>query len=139
MECDTRAPAIRGRPYQRHAEKHERDQSEDVMCASVPEVDQHHDRGDRKPIADDGERPRVSRIALVDEAARPTGIEVMRPSREELASAAMRAAFGKAAAQRGPDHCTAVSVMSKSSVAFGGMPVRPVLPYALSGGMISRR
>src|SRR5262245_3105035 len=36
-------------------------------------------------------------------------------------------------------HCTPVSVMSKTSVAFGGIGERPCEPYARSGGMIRRR
>src|SRR5436853_5591152 len=91
------------------------------MGAAVAEVDEDDDRGDRQPIAHDREGPRVARVALVDQTTHRATFEVMRPAREERTLAAVRTALAQPAAEGGADHCTPVSVMSKSSVAFAGM------------------
>src|ERR1700730_4449838 len=51
-------------------------------------IHQHDDRGNRQTVADDRERPRVPRVSFVDEAARWTAFDMVRPSREERTQAA---------------------------------------------------
>src|SRR5207245_7147130 len=102
---------------------------------------QRDDDGDRQPIADDCEGPCVACVALVDEPADRAVIEVMSPSGKDRPLSAVRTSSADAAAQRGEDHCTRFSVISKTSVAFAGILVGSgvVLPYANSGGTTSRR
>src|SRR5262245_36983611 len=110
------------------------------MRASVAEVDQDDDCGDRQTVADDRDRPRVAGVAFVHEAADRAALDVMHPAREERPFSAVWTAFRDTATQRGEDHDTPVSVMSKTSVAFGGIAGDGLrLPYASSGGMIKRR
>src|SRR6185436_9337404 len=99
----------------------ERDQAEDVVRPAVAEINQHDDRGDWQPVADDRECPRIAGVSFIDQAAYRAAFEVMRPTGEQRPFAAVRTASPDAAAQRGQNHCTFNSVTSNSSVAFGGI------------------
>ena len=91
------------------------------MCAKEAKVDDDDQRGHGKSIADDRERPRIARIPFVHQTADRAAIQMARPAGEERAFAAVRAPLADAAPERGQDHCTAISVMSNSSVAFEGI------------------
>jgi hypothetical protein len=75
------------------------------MRSDDAEVDEDDDRGNREPIADDGERPCVSGIPLEDQPAPRTALEVA-PAVEQLSLAAMRTALPQPTAKRGSGHST---------------------------------
>ena len=79
MQRDAGAPAVRRRPDDQDAEDGDRHQAQHEVRSDHAEVDEDDDRRDRKPIADDRERPRVAGIALVDEAARRTRERCVQP------------------------------------------------------------
>ena len=64
------------------------------------EIDENDGDGDREPVADDGEQPRVAGVAFVDEAARRTSLDVVRPAGEQRSDSAMRTAPRHAAPER---------------------------------------
>src|SRR5688572_11657408 len=100
MKRDAGTPAVGRRPDQYDAERGQQRQTERAMRSADAEVNQGDDRRDRQPIADDRERPRVSWIPFVDEAADLAALEVMGPPREQAALAAVRAALSQSASQR---------------------------------------
>src|SRR5687768_17403955 len=102
MKRDPDAPPVGGGPDERHAQRGQQRQTERAMRSDDTQVNDGDARRNRQSIADDRERPRVSGVAFVHEAADRTSLEVMRPPREQGALAAVRAALAQSAAQRLP-------------------------------------
>ena len=92
-----------GGPDQERAQGEKRQHAEDAMGAAVAEVDHRDDRRNRQPIADDRERPGVTWVALVNETADGTPVEVVRPALEQWSLPAVRTALGEAAMKRRQD------------------------------------
>ena len=99
MQRDTYAPAVGGRPdKQRQQHDHHR-QAQHRMRADHSEIDQDDNHGNRQPIADDGEGPRIAGITCEDQTADRTAFK-MRPPGKQWPFAAVRTAF----AQPAPKH-----------------------------------
>ena len=94
----SQSPAVRRGRDQQRAQQDDGTESEPRIRPADPEIDQHDDAPDRKAVADDRERPRVSRIALVHEPAHRTPLEMMGPSGKDESLAAVRAPFAQAPA-----------------------------------------
>ena len=114
------------------------------MRRADSEINQQDDRVNRDAVADDRERPGVAGIPLVHQTAHRTLVEVMRPAGKDRTLTAMRAALRSAAADCRQDaihtYNELVSEISKTSVALTGtLLLGGLLPYASSGGTITRR
>src|SRR5262245_15789499 len=94
MQRDPDAPTVRRGPDQEHAQCQERRHAENRVRSPEAEVNQRDDGGNRQTVADDRERPGVSGIAFVDEAADGTLFEVMRPSLEQASFTTVGTALG---------------------------------------------
>lgn len=76
MKGNPDAPAVGRGPDQQPAKDDEHRQTQYTMRSHDAEIDQGDDRGNRQPIADDGESPRITGIAFEHETADRAAFEV---------------------------------------------------------------
>ena len=90
MHRDADAPAPRRRPHEEQRNHDKDDDAHRAVAADDAEVEQHDQRAEGEPVADNRERPRIAAVALEDETARRAALEMVRVSRKQRANAAMR-------------------------------------------------
>ena len=120
VQRDTRTPAVWSRPNQQRHQDHQHRHASDRMRTHHPEIDEDDAHAYWQPITDDGEGPRITRIADEDQTADRTAL-TMRPPEKQSPLAAMGASLAQSAPKR--------RVNQSLDFLVGDKPNTPALPH----------
>jgi hypothetical protein len=103
MQRDTCAPAVGGCPDKQRQQHNHHRHAQHRMRTDHAEINQDDQHGNRQPIAEDGESPRITGITCEDQTADRTPFFKMEPPGKQSPFAAVRAALAQPAPERRSD------------------------------------